>query len=240
MNLVNRLYEMLGSGTERAWRDNLIALVQSYGYSQVLYGIVPNKWAPLEVAFLCSNYAPEWRQKYDAGKFHQYDPTVSHCLNNAVPMIWGESDFASKVQKKFYEEARCYRIHQGISYPVHGANGEFGMISFVSDEFSDRSFHHHLKQQMPDLALIRDFAYQSSLRFTRFPEQPQVAPVLTGRELECLNWATAGKSSWEISRILGCSEATVNFHFSNLRRKFNVTTRQQAIVKGIRLGLISP
>lgn len=128
-------------------------------------------------------------------------------------MIWGESDFSSKVQKKFYEEARCYRIHQGISYPVHGANGEFGMISFVLDEFSDRSFRYHLMQQMPDLALIRDFAYQSSLRFTRFPEQPQIVPVLTGRELECLNWATAAKSSWEISRILGCSEATVNFHF---------------------------
>lgn len=49
MDLINRLFEMLGSGMERAWRDNLIALVQSYGYSQVLYGIVPNKWAPLEV-----------------------------------------------------------------------------------------------------------------------------------------------------------------------------------------------
>ena len=40
--------------------------------------------------------------------------------------------------------------------------------------------------------------------------------------------------------ILGCSEATVNFHISNIRFKFKVNTRQQAIVKAISLGLINP
>jgi LuxR family quorum-sensing transcriptional regulator LasR len=39
---------------------------------------------------------------------------------------------------------------------------------------------------------------------------------------------------------MNCAEATVNFHFANARRKFKVSTRQQAIVKAIRLGLIHP
>jgi DNA-binding CsgD family transcriptional regulator len=29
----------------------------------------------------------------------------------------------------------------------------------------------------------------------------------------------------------------VNFHFSNIRKKFKVKTRQQAIVKALQLGL---
>jgi LuxR family quorum-sensing transcriptional regulator LasR len=49
-----------------------------------------------------------------------------------------------------------------------------------------------------------------------------------------------GKSSWEISKITGCSEATVNFHMGNIRQKFNVNTRQQAVVRAISLGLITP
>jgi LuxR family quorum-sensing transcriptional regulator LasR len=40
--------------------------------------------------------------------------------------------------------------------------------------------------------------------------------------------------------ITRCSEATVNFHLANVRQKFNVNTRQQAVIKAISLGLINP
>ncbi|MGX4641270.1 LuxR family transcriptional regulator [Massilia sp. SYSU DXS3249] len=63
---------------------------------------------------------------------------------------------------------------------------------------------------------------------------------MTKRELEVLQWVMAGKSSWEISMITRCSEATVNFHLANVRQKFNVNTRQQAVVKAISLGLLNP
>jgi hypothetical protein len=42
---------------------------------------------------------------------------------------------------------------------------------------------------------------------------------LTQRERECLTWVAAGKSSWEISRIMAISERTVNFHIGNTKRK---------------------
>jgi DNA-binding CsgD family transcriptional regulator len=71
-------------------------------------------------------------------------------------------------------------------------------------------------------------------------EAREAAPRLTSRELEVLNLAMAGKSTWEISRITNSSEATVNFHMANVRLKFNVNTRQQAVVKAISLGLITP
>ncbi|HVW52726.1 MAG TPA: LuxR C-terminal-related transcriptional regulator [Trinickia sp.] len=37
-------------------------------------------------------------------------------------------------------------------------------------------------------------------------------PRLTPRELECLKWIAAGKSSWEISHIIGISEHGVLYH----------------------------
>lgn len=123
---------------------------------------------------------------------------------------------------------------------MHGANGEFGVISFVSDTLADKKFQRELGRFMPDLALIRDYVFESSLRFAT-PSAPQENSIhLTRRELESLKWAMVGKSSWDISKIMRCSEATVNFHVGNVRRKFKVATRQQAVVKAIRLGLISP
>lgn len=240
MNLIDKLYEMLACGNEGAWQDNLVSLALSQGYSQVLFGMLPNKWAPFETVFLRSNYAAEWRKHYDAAKFHRIDPVVAHCLHRAVPLVWDAGSFTGPAQQALYEQAAGFGIRQGVSYPVHGANGEFGMISFVSDTFSSRTFRGEIADHLPHLALIRDFAYESSLKHARFPDPELTPPSLTPRELECLGWAAQGKSSWEISRILGCSEATVNFHFANIRRKFNVATRQQAIVKSIRIGMIQP
>ena len=65
------------------------------------------------------------------------------------------------------------------------------------------------------------------------------AVKLTPRERQVIEWAGRGKSSWEIARILDCSEATVNFHFSNIRRKFAVTTRSAALLKALEQGLIT-
>lgn len=57
---------------------------------------------------------------------------------------------------------------------------------------------------------------------------PPQAIRLTKREKEFLQWSEAGKSSWEIAVIVDCSEANVNYHFNNIRRKFGVSSRHLA------------
>ncbi|MAD90550.1 MAG: hypothetical protein CMK64_12655 [Pseudoalteromonas sp.] len=56
---------------------------------------------------------------------------------------------------------------------------------------------------------------------------------ITKREKDCLLWASEGKTSWEISQILGITERTVNFHLANCIEKTQSANRQQAIVKCI-------
>ena len=63
---------------------------------------------------------------------------------------------------------------------------------------------------------------------------------LTPREIECLTWAVAGKTSGEISQIVGISERTVNFHMGNCLQKTNSINRQQAIAKCLFKGVIYP
>lgn len=61
---------------------------------------------------------------------------------------------------------------------------------------------------------------------------------LTAKETQALLWCSKGKTSWEIARIQNCSESTVNFHFSNIRRKFAVSSRSAALLKAIEQGVI--
>ncbi len=236
-----QLTKLLNCPDEASWGAALFSIARQQGFDQVLYGAVLSKHARLEDAFLHSNYAPQWRDHYDAEKLHYVDPTVAHCRNSNLPIVWQPGTFGgAKGEREFYEEACGYGIRSGITFPIHGPNGEFGVISFASDGAANDQFKRTIDEFLPQLSLLRDYAFESSLRFARKRCGEPDKPRLTRRELEVLNWAMVGKSSWEISRITVCAEATVNFHMANIRQKFNVNTRQQALVKAISLGILTP
>ncbi len=67
---------------------------------------------------------------------------------------------------------------------------------------------------------------------------PGQQPALTARELDCLHWMAAGKTAWEIGRILSISEAGANYHISNLRSKFGVSRGNEVVLKALHMGLI--
>lgn len=62
--------------------------------------------------------------------------------------------------------------------------------------------------------------------------------MLTSREIECLTWTARGKTSWEISVILGISESTATFHLRNTVVKMQASNRTHAVAKGLQSGLI--
>lgn len=76
--------------------------------------------------------------------------------------------------------------------------------------------------------ILAIYIYDACCRFFS-PSGPEFH--LSKREQECLEWACQGKTSWEISQILGISERTVNFHMSNCIHKTDSVNRQQLIAK---------
>lgn len=61
---------------------------------------------------------------------------------------------------------------------------------------------------------------------------------LTRREIQCLKWASMGKTDGDISEIMQISLPTVRFHMTNAARKLNVNGRPQAIYKAATLGYV--
>lgn len=238
MNSVG-LDELMHTDTAANWGKVLFALGRAHGFDKVLFGLSGSRHARLENAFIQTNYPPKWRERYDAERLAYVDPVVGHCLQSTLPIIWQPELFRSPAQRALYEDACSHGVRAGVTFPIHGPNGEFGLLSFASDAAPDAAYVRTIMGMLAELALVRDYAFASAVRFCP-PVTQEAAPRLTPRELEVLNWVMVGKSSWEISKITGCSEATVNFHMGNIRQKFNVNTRQQAVVRAISLGLITP
>ena len=78
-----------------------------------------------------------------------------------------------------------------------------------------------------------------ALAFTGFTrlDDPE-APLLTRRELDVLGALGDGLSNKAVARRLGISQHTVKFHLESLFRKLGVTSRTEAVRKGLRQRLI--
>jgi len=63
---------------------------------------------------------------------------------------------------------------------------------------------------------------------------------LSRREMECLLWAGAGKTTAEISAILNVAHGTIDEYFKRAAKKLGATTRAQACVRAVLSGLIQP
>ncbi|MBL8659030.1 MAG: hypothetical protein JNM75_04660 [Rhodospirillales bacterium] len=119
--------------------------------------------------------------------------------------------------------------------PVHGPAGESYVVSLARSTLGEAGAAHLGTLQI--LATQLQLAYTALARGRR-PTAPSV--YLTDRERECLTWTAQGKSAWSISRILGVSEHTVQFHLKGAMRKIGAGNRVQAVVMAVRFGLIAP
>jgi DNA-binding NarL/FixJ family response regulator len=73
------------------------------------------------------------------------------------------------------------------------------------------------------------------MREVRAPESPE---ALTERETEVLRLLAQGRSNKEIARELSIGEKTVKTHVSSILGKLNVSSRTQAALYAVRIGLV--
>lgn len=69
---------------------------------------------------------------------------------------------------------------------------------------------------------------------------PQSQNVLTKTEIKVLDLLGRGMSNKELAIELGCQVKTIKNHLNNAFHKLDVSSRTEAVVKAIKLGIISP
>jgi len=89
---------------------------------------------------------------------------------------------------------------------------------------------------------MMELTYLSVHVFNRLTEirdlDNRATGALTDREIDCLNWTAAGKTSVEIAEILNLSEHTINHYLNRATKKLDTVNRTQAVARALRLGLI--
>lgn len=226
----NRLSELIGR----------FSLGMGYDYFRFALILPMSMQRPKVVLF---NQCPDsWVQAYTANNMLACDPIIQLARRQTLPIYWNRLDekarFLQEDSMDVMGLAAEFGLRNGISFPLHGAAGESGILSFITAE---RASSDLLLESSPILSWMSSYIFEAAIRIVRASmreDDPQEA--LTDRETECLFWASEGKTSSEIACILGITERTVNYHLNQVTRKTGSINRYQAIAKGVGSGILVP
>ncbi|GAA6207845.1 LuxR family transcriptional regulator [Cognatishimia sp. WU-CL00825] len=183
-------------------------------------------------------YSEDWQDHYQKNNLHTVDPTLHSAMRSVAPLDWSRL----RRDKNFdavFKDARDFGIcDRGMTIPIRGPYGEFGMLSVTRDckqKTWDKLKAKVLAELQPVAAHVHDHVMNTE-PLTRLLKSPS----LSKRELEILQWIAAGKSQQDIGDILSISSRTVEVHIRSVRQKLFALTTAQAVGRAIGIGLIYP
>lgn len=189
--------------------------------------------------FILDNYPKHWKEYYNNENLIKHDPVIDYCISNYSPIIWSMLKQNNNIKKEqnVIEQAKSVGLFSGFSFPIHTKNQGFGLISFANSKHA-KSLNTICSNAYICVPLIIPELLDSYQRVNEGANK--ICTYLTQREKECLAWICEGKTTWEISKILGRSERTISFHLTNLQAKLGTNNRCQSVSKSILTGIINP
>jgi len=185
--------------------------------------------------YLAVTYSPDWVEHYKEQNYVEIDPIVQRGLRRLLPLDWDEVDRSEKAVKIFFGEASEFGLgRRGLSVPVHGRNGDRGLLS-VSFDMTTREWAIEKQRFLRDFQVAAVHVHDKVLQLAG---RNLTRASLSPREHECLRWIANGKTAWECSVILGLSERTVRFYLESARHKLNATSNTHAVSIAHRSGLL--
>ncbi|HWD27515.1 MAG TPA: LuxR family transcriptional regulator [Rhizomicrobium sp.] len=183
------------------------------------------------------DYPKSWIEMVDRRSYFTDDPVHMACQKSAAPFQW--SNMRSIVnlsarQEEILRSAHDAGLGAGFTVPVHVPGEATGSCSF-----STRAGRDLPEAALPAAHYVGSFAFEAARRVASRKFGAMKArdaanpPKLTRRQLDCVVLAGRGKSDKDVARVLGISDQTVHQHLEDAKRKYEVTTRTQLVVRAL-------
>jgi DNA-binding CsgD family transcriptional regulator len=169
------------------------------------------------------------------------DPVIRRLKRLSIPFAYDQALYVNEDAADIWEAQAPFGFHTGVSVALHMPAGRHFLIGF-DREAPLPSDQTRLTRLFADLQLVAVHAQDAAQRLmdrdasmTSLQDNPI---ELTRREVQVLQWAMVGKTSADMATIMALSENTVNFHVRNAVTKLDCSSRSQAVLKALSLGLL--
>lgn len=165
--------------------------------------------------------------------FARRDPVHQRLMNQSTPLIYDQSFYVEAGAGELWEMVAPFGYRTGVAVGVHMPGYRRLLLGVDRDKPLPKD-PIRLNRLIADLQLLAVHAQDAAGRLL----VPTNKPKLPARQLEILRLTMEGKSAWVVGSLLGITENTVNYHMKQLFKQLDVSTKQQAVLKAMELGLI--
>lgn len=181
-----------------------------------------------------SNWPAELVNAIDAHRLFENNAILDQLSKSTEPVVWRldamNAHLTGERRELADEVFRDFGLIGGVYFSVHTAQGVRGAVSFAG------------KRCDPSTSELMELSFLSSLIYERLKlfsnAEPAADKRLSKREIQCLQWTAAGKTSLEIALILELSDHTVNHYLSSVCQKLGAQNRAHMVSKAMRMGLL--
>ena len=211
----------------------------NYGVDHLVYHAVNVRGLTKDGAFLRLTYDDAWINQYYAQDYFSIDAVVEEGTRAFMPFSCSDLDWSTKKRREFAEDAKGHSISvSGLTVPMRGPGGQHALFSLASGS-SEKDWERQLSEHLPELHTIAHHLHEATVRIEGATAPLEIV-TLSIREREVLQWAAAGKTTDEISTILGIAERTVRVYLDTARHKLGASNRTHAVARALSIGLIHP
>lgn len=214
----------------------LSGFIEAYGFERIFLGQLVNPAnVPLKDILYISDWPEELKEHRRSQMAILHDPIAICALRSKRPFTWAEArEHASRAGKMVVDMVHDYGITDGMMFPMHALHSVSGGVSLGGGTRLELSQVH-----VAELEIVCQTAYYH-LEELLGPFPYQKVAELTHRETQCVQFAAAGKSNWEIARILGVQEDTVKKTLRRASDKLETVNRAHLVATAIAKSQIFP
>ena len=189
-------------------------------------------------SFLSVGNTPEdYKKSYGSAEDSRRDPVLRRLKRLSTPFMYDQDLYVRDEAADLWEKQAPFGYRTGIAVALH-LPGHKHFLLGVDREDRLPQDDERLTRMLADLQLLAVHAQDAAVRLLESSADGNLDPKLTTREIEVLRWTMEGKSAWAVGEILSVSESTVNFHLRNIFRKLDASSKHQAVLKALALGLL--
>ena len=178
---------------------------------------------------------PAFVDAFDQRKFLPHHPLVQHALTTDEPFTVRQIQargFTPEQREALEFIGTQLNLTAGFVVPVRTAGKLLGIVLYGGVRCRLGPIERSILHLLGHSALMHAIALKDAPKEAATKE-------LSPRELQCLQWASKGKTDAEIGVILGISARTARFHIENAKRKLGAATRVQSVAEAMRRNAIA-
>jgi len=237
--LLQRYFDVSESGDVATFKSRLIQFANDmdFGLVNAILVVESPRLVGDDEFFSVTNAPDEYLSAYnDVGDWRR-DPVMKRLKRLSVPFVYDQETYASESAGDLWEKQAPFGFQTGVAVALHMPDRRHFVLGMDRERDLPRDSS-QLSRMMADLQLLAVHAQHAAGKLLSPEPEAEFLPSLTEREADVLRWTMAGKSAWVVSELLAISENTVNFHLRNIFRKLNVSSKHQAVLRALSLGLI--